>query len=298
MAIQYFNRTERRPPNEGASNVINSLGQAFTQLLGAKRQAGTQSLENAYKLAQIQELQRKAKTYGQQATINSSSPIYQDPMTGAYRNNPAFVRPLNPLQQMQLETAQNKKTEADILKQDKEELLKQSAEENLKTIEEVKKGKKYFGPLGNFPTLATPSGLLGEYAQRKNWETNINKLLSGRVLDVMTSMKQASKTGATGFGQLSNKELAVLQEASTALKKDLSPEDAMKYLSDIENIHNKVLSGGSSGVTNQQFSYPNGLNPSLGSNDPLEAEAQAAIASGKDPNLVRQRLQQLRTQRG
>ena len=57
----------------------------------------------------------------------------------------------------------------------------------------------------------------------------------------MSEMKSASKTGATGFGQLSNKELGVLQDASTALKRTLSPQDADKYLTKMENAAKKVL---------------------------------------------------------
>ena len=46
----------------------------------------------------------------------------------------------------------------------------------------------------------------------------------------------------------------------------------------------------------REVSFPTSgsVRPNLGSNDPLEAEAQAAIASGADPNAVRQRMEQLR----
>ena len=63
----------------------------------------------------------------------------------------------------------------------------------------------------------------------------------------MSEMKRVSKTGATGFGQLSEKELAVLQNASTALSSDLSPEDALELLDEMERIQKKFLSGSPAG---------------------------------------------------
>jgi NACalpha-BTF3-like transcription factor len=70
------------------------------------------------------------------------------------------------------------------------------------------------------------------------------KLISEKVLALMTDLKKPSANGSTGFGALSEKELSILQNAATALKRDLNPEDALRYLNDIEQIHNKVLNGG------------------------------------------------------
>lgn len=105
----------------------------------------------------------------------------------------------------------------------------------LDTIGEVKKGIKYFGAAGAVPPFPA------EYS-KTNWLANFNKLVSKRVLDTMTQLKKASKTGATGFGQLSEKELAVLQDASTVLKKNMSEEDAIRYLIKMENVLTKVSS--------------------------------------------------------
>lgn len=114
-------------------------------------------------------------------------------------------------------------------------LVKDSAQDVLNTIGEVEKGINYFGLTGQLPSIPGTA--------RANWEANVNKLLSGKVLDVMTKMKQASKTGATGFGQLSNKELGVLQQASTAIKRGLSPKDAQRYINDMKANLQKVIEG-------------------------------------------------------
>jgi len=110
--------------------------------------------------------------------------------------------------------------------------IKDSALDTLKTIEEVEKRMGSFGLWGDLPSIpGTP---------RKNWEVNVNKLLSGKIIDLMNTMKRASKTGATGFGQLSGPELAVLQGASTALKRSLAPKDAQRYINQIKASLNKV----------------------------------------------------------
>jgi hypothetical protein len=160
----------------------------------------------------------------------------------------------------------------------KEEVLRDSAQQNLNAITEAKKGAKYFGPMGNVPTIFSPSTLQGEYGPRQKWESNVNKLLSQKVIDVMGEMKRVSKTGATGFGQLSEKELEVLKSASTALNRGLTPEDAMGYLDEMEKIHRKVLNpipaGGLDGLkqaTQQAVASPA---------DDVPPEIQALLAKG------------------
>ena len=150
--------------------------------------------------------------------------------------------------------------------QKKNELYSQgvqdAASDALSTIGEVEKGINYFGLTGGLPSIpGTP---------RAKWEANIGKLLSGKVIDVMTKMKEASKTGATGFGQLSEKELKVLQEASTALNRSLSSKDAQEILSNMKvklqriatpNIPTSVGQGGQVGMipTSAGTSQPTGF---------------------------------------
>lgn len=120
-------------------------------------------------------------------------------------------------------------------RENKTQFIKDTAQDTLNTIREVKAGINYFGATGPIPTL-NPWGY-----DRKRWEVNINRLLSSKIIDLMTTMKEASKTGATGFGQLSEKEGQILREASTSLNKGLSPKDAKKYLDEMENSLKKVV---------------------------------------------------------
>lgn len=130
-------------------------------------------------------------------------------------------------------------------KQAKEEKI--FAADMLKTIEEIEGGIKYFGAGGAVPTWVSPT----DY-KKQNWRANFDKLVSQRTIDTMTRMKQASKTGATGFGQLSNKELAVLENASTVLKRVMSEEDAKRYLEDMKIPLQKILGNDKSSGSQDQ----------------------------------------------
>ena len=203
---------------------------------------GTKSLEREQLELKNNQLRNEIGSFGQPL------PAGMVRVDGKAVKDPSYV---TPYQQVRVDVANQKKAEAEQAQRDREEILRSSTEDTLETIGEAKKGLKYFGPMGNLPTVAAPSSLFGEYGPRKKWEANVNKLLSQKVIDVMTQMKTASKTGATGFGQLSNKELGVLQDAATALKKDLAPEDAIFYLDEMEKIHSKFLGGGQ-----QRFGQP------------------------------------------
>ena len=112
-------------------------------------------------------------------------------------------------------------------------MVRDSAQDMLDTITEVERGMSYFGTWGWAPSIPGSS--------RQAWQANIDKLLSGKILNLMTEMKNASRTGATGFGQLSEKELKVLQDSSTALKRTLSQENAQKILDDMKIKLQKVI---------------------------------------------------------
>lgn len=114
------------------------------------------------------------------------------------------------------------------------QLVKDSAMEALESIKEAKAGINNFGITGWLPSMPG--------SERVRWESHVNKLLSGKIIDIMTKMKEASKTGATGFGQLNRDELKVLRDSSTALKRTMAPKDAKAILDKMEQKLN-VISG-------------------------------------------------------
>ena len=119
-------------------------------------------------------------------------------------------------------------------------LLRNQAHDILDSISEIERSLRYFGAAGDIPAFP------GEY-DKKNWEANIDMLKGKLVLDVMAQLKRASRTGSTGFGQLSEKELKLLQDSATQLKKGLSEKDAQRYLNRIKKASEKILGGGSPG---------------------------------------------------
>jgi len=200
-------------------------------------------------------------------------------------------KPLNELQQAKLDEMRGKQAQAQQVKENQDENLRSSAEDIIKTIGEVKKGKDYFGRFGDISSTWDPKTLLpGEYDRRSNWEANIKKLTSQAVLDTMTKLKQASRTGSTGFGALSEKELALLQSASTVLNRKLSPDQAMKYLDDLENVHRKVLNGGSAVPSNQGVSGQVSDRVGQSFNSPEEADA-SGLPSGSVVTVQGRRYQ-------
>lgn len=130
-------------------------------------------------------------------------------------------------------------------KQKEVDMIRESANQTLAAIGEAKKRPQYFGPYGDLPSRYAPETMLGlnekAYGDRKMWENNVNQILKKKVVDLITQMKSASKTGATGFGNLSDAEGRLLQEASTAFSKDLPGDQAVKYLEDMERLTRKVL---------------------------------------------------------
>ena len=152
------------------------------------------------------------------------------------KGQPMIRKPKRDIQSEKFDSEQQQKEQDNRIKAD---LVKNRTEDTLKTLDEVQNGIDYFGFFGQVPSIPG--------TDRYNWETNVNNLLSNKVIEVMTKLKEASKTGATGFGQLSNKELIVLQDASTSLKRGTSPEKAKEYLNIMRQSLQKVLSNDSNG---------------------------------------------------
>lgn len=219
------------------ANTVGKAAQGYMAGMGVNPPNTTDDYSKIYATQAIKkEFDDPTIREKRQAEIDA---LHQEPPKGFVRvgtnilPDPDYVKPAD---QRKIDEAEEKKQYAD-------ESLRNSAQENLSTIEQVKKGSKFFGPMGDVPSVYAPSSLLGmgNYRDRKNWESNVNKLLSQKAIDVMMEMKKASKNGASGFGALSEKELAVLQSASTALNKGLDPQDALHYLDEMEKIHRKVL---------------------------------------------------------
>ena len=266
-----IDRTQNRnkTPLQKGANAVGRFGALLTghspDKDGASRLADQMALmqyKEGMKNPEDAELNRQLKrsTIGlNNAMTNAPAPPGYLKTPKGFLQDPSYVDPME----------QQKLDEASTQKLAEEESLKSSAQDNLNTIQKVKEGSKYFGPLGGLPSIAAPENFLGMnskgYGERKDWENNTNKLLSQKVIDIISEMKRVSKTGATGFGQLSEKEGAILQQASTALSRDLPEEQALHYLNEMERIHKKVL-GVDGGMENNQPPQQDSSMPQVGGN--------------------------------
>lgn len=170
---------------------------------------------------------------------------YLDPNTGDEKivKDLSVAPPMNEAQKFILSEKQKLAEESDQKKKFAQEDAAEALKSNIQTVEDVKKGSKYFGPLGNLPSWIAPSSLQpGEWGKRREWEANIDKLKANKVLEVMTQLKNASRTGATGFGALNQSELQLLKDSAASLQqRDLPSEVAMKHLDTIEKLQRKAL---------------------------------------------------------
>lgn len=70
---------------------------------------------------------------------------------------------------------------------------------------------------------------------------SINRIKSQSVLNLIGEMKAQSKTGATGFGNMSNKDLSVLEDAANKLDTYTREEDFVKELKRIRGMLRKIM---------------------------------------------------------
>ena len=141
-------------------------------------------------------------------------------------------------------------------------LFKMQAQDIYNTVGEIEKGANFFGPIGgDLPTWAAPSSWLpgGQTpGQRTNWEANLDKLRASLSLEKINELRSAGKTGSTGMGILSDKDINLLTNAATALRRNLEPKDAMRYIKDIKDVQAKLLGiGGNTNLPGQVSQQPN-----------------------------------------
>lgn len=69
----------------------------------------------------------------------------------------------------------------------------------------------------------------------------INKLRNEQVLNLIKELKEQSKTGATGMGNMSNKDLSVINNAATLLDSGLDEEEFKKQLAIVKSELNDIV---------------------------------------------------------
>jgi len=99
-------------------------------------------------------------------------------------------------------------------------------------------------------TRATGKSAVGNYipfTMGYTGSTKINKLKSEQVLNLIGQLKAQSRTGATGMGNMSNKDLSVIERAATLLDTGLPEEEFKKQLKivkdELKDIQTRLTMG-------------------------------------------------------
>lgn len=125
-----------------------------------------------------------------------------------------------------------------------------------KTDKLTSKGSRAVGGTSIFNWIPTTEGFAGN--------KSIQRIKSQQVLNLIADMKAQSKTGATGFGNMSNKDLAVLENAATKLDTGLDESEFEKEMKRIRDTLRKVMQDQST---------------------PAEPDRPGTISIGKKPRL-------------
>lgn len=124
--------------------------------------------------------------------------------------------------------------EADKANQIRKDASIDAASTSLNAIDHLLKNINYFGAIEG----RMPAGL---NTGKREWAKNFDFLESKNVLNVLGEMKSQSRTGATGFGALNEKELAIIKNASMRLDKQLDEKTAAKYLNEMKASFQKII---------------------------------------------------------
>lgn len=146
--------------------------------------------------------------------------------------------------------ATERKAEAEMASTAKAEALKsegaiKAAENTIKSIDHLTQNIKYFGPIEG----RMPAGL---NTGKREWAKNYDYLQASNILNVLREMKSQSSTGATGFGALNEKELAIIENAAMKLDKQMEEVTAAKYLKEMRDSFQTIVDREKNGYQGMQ----------------------------------------------
>lgn len=251
-------------------SMQQTVGDALTRFGGGtptpRKETDLSDIANLMKIQQMQNPGQAPEGYQ-----------YAD---GKLIKDETFVSPKEQLdmdwRQSQMDKNTREQDEAVMAKDTAQTAIKDRAERNLATVEEIEKGIGFFGPYGDAPSLLTSAGGLrkGHYDARSNWEANLDRLRGELTFEKIQELKNASETGATGLGPVSEIEFKTLTDSATALRRNLGPAEAAKHIKIIKDTYNKIL--GKSGFPNDT-PPPGGQRSGGGGVEMQDAQGNRAI---------------------
>lgn len=159
----------------------------------------------------------------------------------------------NDLLRTQVDAATQKRTDADAATaRARQNAVKASSD----TVDVIKQLAD-IGPDGKLTLKSGTESLFGArnplaqyYGEGANAKSALDRLKSRVVLDLISEMKQQSKTGATGFGAMNERELGTLESGASQLGHSMmTDEAALAELQRIYDVAHQGMQGGSSAVS-------------------------------------------------
>lgn len=169
--------------------------------------------------------------------------------------------------------------ELDKATQAKREAAIDAASTSLSAIDHLLKNKNYFGAIEG----RMPAGL---NTGKREWAKNYDFLESKNILNVLGDMKSQSRTGATGFGALNEKELAIIQNASMRLDKQLDEKTAEKYLLEMKSAFQKIIDREQNGYENESINK----SQAQGNSNDVRSQYNSLRASGVSAEEAKRQL--------
>jgi hypothetical protein len=141
------------------------------------------------------------------------------------------------------------KAQRDMERENKADSIKSQnaidrADSTIKTIDHLIANKNYFGPL--------EGRVAPVFGGKIEFDRNFKNLQANAVMDVLSEMKSQSRTGATGFGALNEKELSLIMDAASKLDTRLNEATAEKYLNEMKVNLQKIIDREKNGYEGQQ----------------------------------------------
>lgn len=136
-------------------------------------------------------------------------------------------------------TPARKIAEEDIKKKMAVDAQKAEADLVIKKINDTLGQVNSFSAGGMAGTKDIP--LLGQATGASDLASNLDTITSSLGLNKLMEMKSNSKAGASGMGQLSDREMNLLTSALTSVKQSQSPEQLKKHLGDVKTHYQNIL---------------------------------------------------------
>lgn len=322
MPVQIY---KKRNPNNAIGDAILAGTQGFVQGRQMREQTEDRSIANQYKQAQIGELNRKASAYGK--ALPEGFVMTPD---GEIRQDPGYFNVSKEREKAAIKAEEDARAMAMFNGMGSGQGGGTPGGTAGVPVGTTMRLGRYNIPLNPKLTDAEQQNLGAQETYREPLDTSISLIKSGVLNSKLGDMGRTYRQGAASSNiplttyydpqlqrlqsklnkakelmfERGGKALTPTEQAIVGQAFKLTGKNDEQILEDIASADNLIetesrlaLGGANAAGLPMQSQVPQPA-ANLPMSDPLEQEAQAAIAAGKDPNLVNQRLQQLRARRG